>query len=1044
MTEYLLQEQKNVAILNSISEIIVSSDSLFEILEEVRKYIKIVIPCDYVSIILNNDKSRYFFIIPVLFDSDSAIKEEITIHYNESSFTEILRSQKSMNRTDLSIRGALTPGDLKFLEEGIESDLAVPVFHQKRVQAIIHVSSYETQAFNGMHQELLEEIAVFVSLALDRIQLAEEVRNLKDSVSVWKDKYKQILKLSDTPIALVSKDLNLIYDVNEKFEELTGYSAYQLDGMNFNNIHPKIQVHSLNQVVRETNSGIISFIKELSLLRSDGTEVSLDCKIAPFVDSGEPLLMVSYDSTSNEAKKSAIENHANTLPLTRMAILTKENPGDPDMIGDLSFIVRQAGLVSRAKYVVLHSVKNNVVASQILCVRQHPFEEDEDVDMPLCISLSQGPYQAIIDRGTSVFYDDVFNTEEFFEWLTLAQNLGYRAFAAHPLKYKGRIIGLLSIYWGTEKREEYDFSSDLAPITSMLSLILENYRLQNEQCKNESHTKVIKKIASFLSSHGKIDQLFKDIVMLLKDLFEFDIIMLTIFNGSPDHYKTLAIASERYGSLFDVNCWKPFEDSKFGWLFLPENYNNGNGKMNSVNKWSNKLRSNMNTLLMNKSRYVGTLSVSSMEQDTYAANQREFLEQVSDFISYGIQNVHIKNEMEVLEKSFNEIDRICQLINSSIPQQHVMKDLLLNVQPVFGAEICSYAHVIKNVIEHHVYSNDIEESRSDMQRFEERIIIPKILDTKNYVLLTDLKDTAQSLGLLNFKFSSFLAVPLLDDDNLIGILNFYWENPVTIDEYRLKFIKVISNQLSLLRAKEVYKQEFEKADSRVENSKRDLDKLVQSLSHNLKTYIDAIQGFSAIMMNDLRTMLSDENKKYLYRIRDYADRMEFYMRDLLELANIEHVPNKYEEVDAASILDLVMSEYIFDLEKRKIKIELPENLPTLYCDKMRMLTVFKKLIENAIQYSDPTKEQSNIHISYDENNSHITFHIKDDGIGISEEYSADIFTLFYTIENDSMDHNGNGLGLPMVKRIIESHRGTIDVVSKPGVGSTFYFSLPKT
>ena len=1043
VSDYLLQEQRNITILSTISDLIASKENLFDLFNEVRRYIKIIIPCDFVSIILNNEKSRYFYLIPALYDEADRITEEIIIHYNETALTEILRTRGPMNRIDLAVRGALTPGDLKFIEEDIESDIAVPVFHDKRIVAIIHASSYESQGFNEMHQELLEEIAVLASLAIDRIYLREDVKELKEDVSIWKKKYQALLNFSNDPIALLSNDLSFIYDANEKFEELSGYTSAQLNGLTFSQIHPKLQAHLLNQIIKETRDGVKSSVKGFLLRHSNGTEISVNCKFAAVSDSKTPVVIAIYDSTNIDDQHPSDISLENEFSLSNLAILTKSEVDTSDMIDDLSLLACHAGKLCNAKYVIIHAVDNNIVESQLLCAKQHPFSYEADLDLPVCISLNEGPYQSIVEGGERVFFRDVFCSDEFFEWLSIAQNINYRAFASFPLKSRTQIIGLMSIFWTDVNESDDDLTESLNHIASMMTMVMTDYQLMRKQLDHDRQFAIMKELANSIFSAEKIDHLFKNITAVIDDLFGCDLYMLTLFDGSPERYNTYAIASQRYGHLFDPKAWNPFDEDRYGWLEIPDNYNSGKGRMNSVNKWSHKLQSTINTLLLFEGKYIGTLTLSSMDPDMYSNEQRMLLEQLCPLISLGIHTVMIKDEMTVYRQTLHEMDRLCRDLTLVAEPSTIIRELLTATQSIFHAAFCSYAEIRKNIIDYHMFATDSSLHDSDMRKFEEHLVIPGILETNEAIVLTDVTAKGQRLGLLNFNYSSYIGIPLIDSDVLFGLINIYMGNPGKIDDYKLTFINVLSNRLSLLRSIGLLRNEYTKAVKRLGNTNRDLDRLLNSMTHNLKSYIDAIQGFSAIMLDDMRTMLNDENKMYLYRIRDYADRMEFYMRDLSELANIDRVPNKYEEVDTGEILDLVLSEYVFDIENKKVKIEVPRQLPTIYCDKKRMLIVFNKLIENALQYIDTTKDQPIIKITYAEDNFNYTFHMNDNGIGLSDDSVIDIFTLFYSVENDSTEIQNNGLGLPIVKRIIESHNGTIDVISKPGIGSTFYFSIPK-
>ena len=170
--------------------------------------------------------------------------------------------------------------------------------------------------------------------------------------------------------------------------------------------------------------------------------------------------------------------------------------------------------------------------------------------------------------------------------------------------------------------------------------------------------------------------------------------------------------------------------------------------------------------------------------------------------------------------------------------------------------------------------------------------------------------------------------------------------------------------------------------------------------------------------------------------------MEKLIRDLLELSRIGRVANAFEEVDVNEIISEAENELIYQIQEKKIELKIKEDLPEIYCAKNRMVQVFTNLLSNAVKYIGSDNPQPIIEILYkSKNNSHL-FCVKDNGIGIDKKYHEQIFGLFQILNQDT-EKVGTGVGLTIVKRIIENHKGKIWVKSEPGKGSRFYFTIPK-
>jgi len=129
------------------------------------------------------------------------------------------------------------------------------------------------------------------------------------------------------------------------------------------------------------------------------------------------------------------------------------------------------------------------------------------------------------------------------------------------------------------------------------------------------------------------------------------------------------------------------------------------------------------------------------------------------------------------------------------------------------------------------------------------------------------------------------------------------------------------------------------------------------------------------------------------------------------------------------------------LEESGADLLVPEDLPTISCDRERIYQVFQNLIVNAVKYSRES-EPPEIEVGYEDEGESHRFYVKDNGIGIDPRDHKRIFEKFERLD-ETGDHEGTGLGLAIAQRIVESHGGRIWVESEKGNGATFYFTLPK-
>lgn len=220
---------------------------------------------------------------------------------------------------------------------------------------------------------------------------------------------------------------------------------------------------------------------------------------------------------------------------------------------------------------------------------------------------------------------------------------------------------------------------------------------------------------------------------------------------------------------------------------------------------------------------------------------------------------------------------------------------------------------------------------------------------------------------------------------------------------------------------------------------------VGNISHELKTPIFAIQGYLHTLLDG---GLYDEkiNRKYIEKAANNVDRLQNIVEDLevinsLESGNVVLIKSNF---DIKALVTEVFEDLNFFAKKKNIKLEFKEGASgQMYvnADKDRIRQVLNNLITNSIKYND---EGGKTYVSFYRLDESILIEVSDNGIGIEEKHLKHLFDRFYRIDaSRSRAQGGSGLGLSIVKHIIESHNQNINVRSTPGLGSTFGFTLQK-
>jgi len=216
---------------------------------------------------------------------------------------------------------------------------------------------------------------------------------------------------------------------------------------------------------------------------------------------------------------------------------------------------------------------------------------------------------------------------------------------------------------------------------------------------------------------------------------------------------------------------------------------------------------------------------------------------------------------------------------------------------------------------------------------------------------------------------------------------------------------------------------------------------VSTVSHDLRSPLTSIKGFADLL--PVVGALNDQQYDFLNKIQRGVETITELISDLLDLGRIEAGVNlEMEECDPGTIIEKIVRDQTghIDLKKQTLQCSIAPGLSPVMGNPLRLSQAMSNLVNNAIKY---TPENGQISISAVEEEGQIVVTIEDSGIGISPSDLPYIFDKFYRVQNkETQGIAGSGLGLSIVKSIIEKHQGRIWVRSQAGEGSTFTFMLP--
>jgi len=233
--------------------------------------------------------------------------------------------------------------------------------------------------------------------------------------------------------------------------------------------------------------------------------------------------------------------------------------------------------------------------------------------------------------------------------------------------------------------------------------------------------------------------------------------------------------------------------------------------------------------------------------------------------------------------------------------------------------------------------------------------------------------------------------------------------------------------------------EREKFVEELANKNAELEQFTYTVSHDLKSPLFTITGFLSYLEQDALSGNIEQLKKDVHRIQDAVLKMQRLLNELLELSRVGRIINEKEKVSFNELVKEAVELVQGRLDERGVTLQIDPDLPVVYGDRPRLIEVLQNLIDNAAKYMG-AQSRPVIEIGQRGGRGDVpVLYVKDNGIGIDAEHHEQIFGLFTKLDATS---EGTGIGLALVKRIIEFHGGRIWVESEPGSGSTFFFTLP--
>lgn len=420
-----------------------------------------------------------------------------------------------------------------------------------------------------------------------------------------------------------------------------------------------------------------------------------------------------------------------------------------------------------------------------------------------------------------------------------------------------------------------------------------------------------------------------------------------------------------------------------------------------------QIRAMVSVPLLRAGRWIATLVVTHHEPRQWSAAEITLIQTVAERAWLAVENRRLFQETQTLLAQLEAM-----LTNTPVGMAFYDRDLrYVRINPALAAlnNLPVSAHLGKRPSELWLVPNEFEDA------------LAQILATGRTLVNVEYHDRLTDQDyLLNW-------FPVWVD----GALRCVGVTAVDITE-RLRY------ERALQQANQTLDQRVQQRTAELERSNRELDQFAYVASHDLRAPLRAIDNLALWISQDAAALLPPPSQVHLGKLRSRVKRMEKLLDDLLAFSRAGRIRTHPMQVDTAALIRDI-SELL--APPPGFSIIPAAAMPVLRTERVPLETILRNLIGNAIKHHD--RSDGKIQVTADEQEQMIEFAVRDDGPGIEPHYHQKIFELFQTLKpRDQVE--GSGMGLAVVKKLLESYGGTITVDSAPGQGSTFRFTWPKS
>jgi len=647
---------------------------------------------------------------------------------------------------------------------------------------------------------------------------------------------------------------------------------------------------------------------------------------------------------------------------------------------------------------------------------------------------------AIIESGQSIRLKDYDKDARAIPEL---RGLGFHAFVGSPIVAEGECLGALGVLSSDPLKVYLDRDQALLEAIGRLA----GAAIQR--------ARIFSSLQQELAERKKAEQALQESEERLRAIFENSLTGIAL--GAPSGQ--ILTANPSFQNLFGYNL-EELQKLHFGQLSYPEDLPSENENIAKIFAGEIPYFQTEKRYICKDGRLIWGRMLASLIRDQYGQPQ------------FGLLLINDISEQKRMLEALHQRDAVLESVAyaaETFLKTPNWQDVIIQVLQRLGQEVGA-RHTYMYQAEKDVYGQlrftarfKVDEATATAEISERRFTnsAPEIIGSKYWLAAMLRGDpyygTLQSLTpedivlMRQMEIKSFLDVPIQVGNEFWGLLGF--EDPFTEREWseaEIDSLKVAASVLGaaiqreqmdqiLLQLNAELEQRVRERTAELETANREMESFAYSVSHDLRTPLRGIDGYSKLLLEDYFDHLDAEGRDYLEKVRRAASQMGQLIDDLLKLSRVTRAEMHREEVNLTRLAEELLQELRRLDPDRRVETEIQADM-FVFGDANLLHLALKNLISNAWKFS-ARQPLARIKFGYQTQEGGKVFFIQDNGVGFDMKYRHKLFIAFQRLHTSS-EFEGTGIGLATVQRVVQRHSGEIWAEGEVGNGAVFYFSLP--